>query len=481
VNLEPVAFLSYVRLDDRHEDGRLSEFCDRLAAEMRMQTGSPFQIFQDRKDIGWGQQWQRRIEDSLDAATFLIPIVTPGFFNSAPCRAEFERFLERERKLGRNDLILPVYYVDSAILSDKARCRDDIVAREIAARQFADWRELRFEAFTAPIIGKTLAQLAKQIVAALERDRPPAKPAPVAADRSVRQVSSAAASEPAAAGGSESAPVRKNEPPTHIVDAFHRGDHATITAALQAARPGDRIMVRPGLYRESLVIDKPIEIIGEGELGDVIIEGVEGNAIRFQTSIGRVANLTLRQTGDGQYFCIDIAQGRLDLEGCDITSQALACVAIHNGADPRLRRNRIHDGKEAGVVVYKNGLGTLEDNEIFANANAGVQIGDGGNPTLRRNRIHDGKEAGVIVIQNGLGTLEDNEIFANASAGVAITEGGNPTLRRNRIAANEYQAIWISNGGQGTFEDNDLRGNIRGAWNIAEDCQDKVIRRRNQE
>ena len=90
--LEPVAFLSYVRLDDRHENGRLSEFCSRLAAEMRMQTGLPFHIFQDRNDIGWGQQWQRRTEESLDATTFLIPIVTPGFFNSAACRDEFERF-----------------------------------------------------------------------------------------------------------------------------------------------------------------------------------------------------------------------------------------------------------------------------------------------------------------------------------------------------------------------------------------------------
>jgi parallel beta-helix repeat protein len=511
VPLEPVAFMSYVWLDDEHEEGRLSEFR---------------RIFQDRKDVRWGQQWKQRIEESLDAATFLIPIVTPGFFNSAACREEFDRFLERERKLGRNDLILPVYYVDASILSDKIRCQADPVAKEIAARQFAEWRELRFEPFTAPIIGKKLAQLAKQIVVALERDSPPAKPAPEAVDRSARQVSGAAASEPAAAGSSESVPVRKNEPPTHIVDAFYRGDHATITAALKAARPGDRILVRPGLYRESLVIDKPIEIIGDGELDDVIIEGVKGAAITFQTSIGRIANLAFRQTGDRQYYCIDITQGRLDLEGCDITSQALACVTIRNGADPRLRRNRIRDGKEGGVLVQQNGLGTLEDNEIFANAFAGVEIKEGsnptlrrnrihgngagvlgsengfgmledneifanafagveiregGSPTLRRNRIHDGKQGGVFVHENGLGTLENNEILANAEEGVEIKEGGNPTLRHNRIAENGYQAVHIHRGGQGTFEDNDLRGNARGAWDIAEDCKDKVIRRRNQE
>jgi F-box protein 11 len=58
---------------------------------------------------------------------------------------------------------------------------------------------------------------------------------------------------------------------------------------------------------------------------------------------------------------------------------------VHAGADPRIRRNRIHDGQQSGVHVYEQGLGTFEDNEIFANARAGVAVKQGGNPTLRRN------------------------------------------------------------------------------------------------
>lgn len=146
----PVAFLSYVRADDQHENGRLSEFCQRLSGEVRLQTGEVFGIFQDRNDIRWGEQWQQRIDDSLDAVTFLIPILTPGFFRSPPCRAEFERFLDRENRLGRRDLILPVYYVNCPILNDEARREADLLAKTIAERQYADWRELRFEPFTSP-------------------------------------------------------------------------------------------------------------------------------------------------------------------------------------------------------------------------------------------------------------------------------------------------------------------------------------------
>lgn len=277
------------------------------------------------------------------------------------------------------------------------------------------------------------------------------------------------------------APSPKTEIRTLIVDPLHQGDHPTITAAIAAARPGDRITVRPGLYREGLIIEKPLEIIGDGPTADVVLEATGQDVILFKASMGRVANLTLRQMGGGEWCGVEIAQGRLDLEDCDISSESLVCVAIHGGADPRIRRCRIHDGKEGGVFVYKQGRGSLEDNEIFGNSIAGVAIKSGGDPTLRRNTIRDGKAAGVFVQAQGRGTLEDNEIVGNAHAGVAIATGGNPTLRRNRIKMNGYEAVWVTQGGGGTFEDNDLRDNTRGAWDISEDSAKSVKRARNQE
>jgi cobaltochelatase CobT len=73
----PIAFLSYVRSDDQHDGGRITRFRERLEGEVKMQTGRPFAIFQDRNDIQWGQEWEERIAQSLADVTFLIPIVTP--------------------------------------------------------------------------------------------------------------------------------------------------------------------------------------------------------------------------------------------------------------------------------------------------------------------------------------------------------------------------------------------------------------------
>jgi formylglycine-generating enzyme required for sulfatase activity len=175
----PIGFMSYARSDDAHENGKLSDFRLRLVGEVRMQSGDDsFDIFQDHIDIVWGQQWQTRLDNSLDSVKLLIPIITPKFFRSDACRAEVLRFVRREQQLGRDDLILPVYYVKASELEDKAKRDADEIARVIASHQHIDWRALRHELLTTPESGKMLDKMAQQIVATMERmvGRPAAQP-----------------------------------------------------------------------------------------------------------------------------------------------------------------------------------------------------------------------------------------------------------------------------------------------------------------
>ena len=94
--------MSYARFNDERDDGQLSAFRERLAAEVRVQTGLEFVIFQDRTDVAWGENWAKRIEQALDVVTLLVAVITPGFFKSVACRGEVARFLDREQELGRS-------------------------------------------------------------------------------------------------------------------------------------------------------------------------------------------------------------------------------------------------------------------------------------------------------------------------------------------------------------------------------------------
>jgi parallel beta-helix repeat protein len=479
----PVAFMSYVRFNDQHDEGRLTQLRSRLSAEVEAQTAEQFPIFQDRNDIYWGQAWLARIESSIDDVAFLIPIITPSFFKSPACRAEVERFISREQKLNQTDLVLPIYYIDCPLFNDPAKRSNDPIAEWINKYQYTDWRDLRFESPNSTVVSKRLAELAVQIRDRLERvvnsGQSQDRPATVHDSQSPVGVTTSTSfpeSLPTSTHLSkyQQAPARV-DPPIIVVDPMGADGPTTISEAIKTANPGDRILVRPGYYRESLQIDKPLEIIGDGTLSEIVVSATAGPVITFRSTIGRIANLTLRQKGQAYDFAVDIAQGSLELQYCDISSQSGTCVGIRDGADPRLRGNVIHEGGQGGIAIFNNGLGTIEDNDIFGNTLASVFIYGGGNPVLRRNQIHDGQQSGVYVYNNGQGTLEDNDIFRHEHAGVATSTGGNPVVRNNRIRnCGVYAAVYVFKGGRGTFEENDLRGNAKGPWQITKKCEPNV-------
>lgn len=304
---------------------------------------------------------------------------------------------------------------------------------------------------------------------------------------------------------------------TLVVSKLAGGDYKTITEAINNAQPGTRILVRPGVYQESLVVDKKLTIVGDGAKAEIIIESTDASCLLIQTDNAEVRGLTLRcRAGqqNKQYFAVNIPQGQAILADCDITSDSLSSVAIHgstanptiqkcqihdskqsgiyiydNGrgiiedcdifrnttteitidtnAQPIIRGCKIHDGKEGGILIREQGLGTVEDCAIFNNTLSGIEIKEDSNPTIQRCKIYDSKQGGGLLIhQKGRGTVEDCDIYNNALSGVEIREGGNPLIRQCRINKNKYNALYVHENGLGTVENSDLTGNLRQAINI---------------
>jgi parallel beta-helix repeat protein len=580
--------MCYARRNDR--DHTLTKLCKKLSEEVEEVIGEEFPIFQDIKDIEWGEDSKERIDESLSEVTFFIPIITPNFFKSEYCRYELKRFLDRENKLGRNDLVLPIYYIETPLLETEAEreiADEDgdsereikTLANTISDRQrpsCADWRKLRAKcrnSFNSVEIYESLENLAIQIRDALDRLPPiriehsyleqtkpintqtpktrettsktyaysedeeiiigqkfgeqpkPKKSQSRKIDLSKLKIHKTKTYAPSKDEeimigqkfgeqlkpksqsrkidlsklkihktktyapskdeeimigqkfGEQLKPksqsrksdqsklkIRKKNSkygPTHrdiVVDQIN-GGYATISEAIRAANPGDKILVRPGLYQEGLVVDKPLEIVGDGKRNTVKVHAFKKNALVFNASLGRVANLTLRQIGsNGNWHGVDIVQGKLTLENCDISSQTGACVAIRGEANPHLRRNKIHDGKEDGVLVSNNGKCILEENDIFRNSYSGVVIELESNPTLLSNKIHDGKGRGILVRKNGKGVFANNDIFCNSLAEVTIETGGNPILRHNRIHDGRGIGVYVSDSGMGVIKENDIFG-----------------------
>lgn len=164
---EFAALFSYAREDDENDGKRLTSLKRHLEAEIRLQTGQDFKIFQDVADTPIGQHWYQKITSVINGSTFLIAIITPSFLNSNMCRDEVSRFIDREQELGRNDLIFPILYAETTTLANEG----DGIAKDLNCRQYYPWRELRFEPFDSTQYRSGIADIAGKIIAAIESSK----------------------------------------------------------------------------------------------------------------------------------------------------------------------------------------------------------------------------------------------------------------------------------------------------------------------
>ncbi|MGO8947070.1 MAG: nitrous oxide reductase family maturation protein NosD [Ktedonobacterales bacterium] len=238
----------------------------------------------------------------------------------------------------------------------------------------------------------------------------------------------------------------------HVVDPCGSRTFVTISEALTAADPGDCVLIRPGVYRESLVVAKSVELVGQGDRRDIVIEAVGESVLRITQTTGRIARLTLRQLGEpSARIGVEVVEAQVILEYCDVFSECAVCLDICTDEHCVVQHNRIHGSSDAGIVLVETSSCIVACNDIFNHARAGITV-VGGKPTVRRNRVHNNHGFGILNL-DGRARIERNHIYANRFAGVYIP-GGMPELRGNRIAHGEESGVFVDHHGRAILEDN---------------------------
>ncbi len=264
---------------------------------------------------------------------------------------------------------------------------------------------------------------------------------------------------------------------TFIVCKRGQGDFTSISDAIQAIpHPAKhvqtRIEVRPGRYveTESIVIDKPMEIVGVGSRTTVSVEAIggpcivmamDGNASLTGLSVrGRISN-------GNSYPAIDIQAGTLLLSDCDISAQSLACISVHGQwTNPTIKGCTIHGGS-IGILFDNHSLGNLEDCIVLPPGQIGIDIARGSNPTITKCQISN-RRVGIVIGENGSSTITRCHIRENLF-GIEVGSRGDPKIERCRVFKQLRDGVNIKKGGQGSFKACQVYDNRRHGITIEED------------
>jgi hypothetical protein len=139
-NETAAGFWSYTHEDDMLDGGNILRLSRLIMEEYSLLSGEPLNLFVDRNDLAWGEEWRERIDSSLAETTFFIPVITPRYFKRPECRRELLEFAAKAEALGTEELLLPILYIETEGLS--AESPDEVVAL-VARTQYVDWRKNR--------------------------------------------------------------------------------------------------------------------------------------------------------------------------------------------------------------------------------------------------------------------------------------------------------------------------------------------------
>jgi parallel beta-helix repeat protein len=389
-------FISYDREDHA--------YVERLVAGLRDRGAD---VWVDH-DIDYGQQWVAVIEERIKSCAVMLVVMSP--------RSEASPWVKREIYAAEqaHKTILPVL-----LEGEMWFLLSNYQAEIVRDRNMPDDR------FLAAVVAAASGP---------------------AAPRSVWQA-------PRAIDRSESLPR------TMVVDAMGRGDFDNLTAAVMTVTAGTRLLLRPGTYTGDIAIDRPLELVGDGDRNDIVVEASTSEIV-WTAKAGRIENLTIRSAA--AQTAIRVVGGVLDIVACDISSSGE--VGVHVEASRvAVKKSKIHDCLFWGVTFHKKSRGTLEDNDITnCDLGGGIAVRSGSVVEVRKNRV-SANTTGILISGADRGVFEDNDITNSRSIGIMLCDGGtDPVVRNNRVSGNGV-GIYISDGSRGTFEKNVISQNGLGS------------------
>lgn len=201
-------------------------------------------------------------------------------------------------------------------------------------------------------------------------------------------------------------------------------DGQSIQDAIKAAQPGDSVLVYPGIYNETVYIDKDnirlAGVIVKGEWPVLEGEGKRNDAVLYSGSGVTVENLKITH-----------------YKGNGIMGQA--------GNNFVIRNNWIDDTGVYGIFPQLGKNGLIEYNVLRGIEDAAIYVGMSDNVVVRHNEVFE-NVAGIEIENTRHAIVENNMVYNNSGGILAFVTPGLPIkttrdviIRNNFVINNNHE------------------------------------------
>ncbi len=195
--------------------------------------------------------------------------------------------------------------------------------------------------------------------------------------------------------------------------------YLSIQSAIDAAAPGDTVLVRAGSYHEFLVLRDSVIVRAEGE--------DDGSFARALRTI--IHSEGLRDSEGKIPPVVDCADGAV-LDGFTVTG--MDTVNHHLPGHSHAVQNRGTSATIMNCIVHSNGSTGIGSHD---------RDGREANPSIIHNMVYRNFGIGIGFNHTSRGIARDNEVFENREVGIGVQNGAAPEIRNNQVYENGWNGI----------------------------------------
>lgn len=251
-----------------------------------------------------------------------------------------------------------------------------------------------------------------------------------------------------------------------------QADNNSIQAAVLVAQPGDKVLVCPGVYAESVLVEKSdLRIEAQAAPGEVVLQGTPAQQFGFyllNTTGVLVQGFTVQGFGtaldthplnQGANIRIEGGNGNIlrnNVTKLSVTADGIEVInSFANVVEQNISFDNLGD-KSDGITVFGAAASDniIRHNHTLQNGQVGVNIigPTGRGNIVFGNRSHDNRIGIRNVALGGTqesgahgNVIESNHVFSN-NWGIVVGLSTHVTVRNNRSESNNEFGIRLQNG-----------------------------------
>ncbi|WEP00620.2 right-handed parallel beta-helix repeat-containing protein (plasmid) [Streptomyces sp. FXJ1.172] len=218
------------------------------------------------------------------------------------------------------------------------------------------------------------------------------------------------------------------------------GTYRTVTAAVRAAAAGTVISVQPGVYRESLVLDRDVTVVAENGPGTVRIVAAHGPAVSVSQGAPVLRDLDIEGVVDRDAAML-VRGGKPVVEHCRVFGGR---VEIAQTAGAELRSCTVEGASGSGIHVTGTAGVVIEECTIQSVAGHGLTLNDAARAEVRRTTVERVTGCGVVMVGSTLSTFDDCLIAHTGDTALLVHTPARALLRDCRLHDTKGQGVRVS-------------------------------------